>query len=29
MIYLQNLQKQFGSKVLFKDLNFHLRPNEK
>ena len=29
MIYLQNLQKQFGKKVIFNDVSFHLRPGEK
>jgi len=29
MIYLQNLNKQYGRKILFKDVNFHLRPSEK
>ena len=29
MIYLQNLNKRYGKKVLFNDVNFHLRPNEK
>ena len=29
MIYLQNLNKQYGKKILFKDVNFHLRPGEK
>ncbi len=29
MIYLQNLQKQFGRKVIFDDVSFHLRPGEK
>ena len=29
MIYLQNLKKQFGSKVLFDDISFHLRPKER
>ena len=28
MIYLQNLKKQFGPKVLFDDISFHLRPKE-
>ena len=29
MIYLQSLNKQYGRKILFKDVNFHLRPSEK
>ncbi|KMP11806.1 ABC transporter ATPase [Candidatus Nitromaritima sp. SCGC AAA799-C22] len=29
MIYLQNLNKQFGPKILLKDASFHLRPNER
>ena len=29
MIFLENLNKQFGPKVLFKELNFNLRPREK
>ncbi|PIQ95622.1 MAG: ABC transporter ATP-binding protein [Nitrospinae bacterium CG11_big_fil_rev_8_21_14_0_20_56_8] len=29
MIYLHNLKKQFGSKILFNDIGFHLRPREK
>ncbi|MBV50943.1 MAG: ABC-F family ATP-binding cassette domain-containing protein [Nitrospinaceae bacterium] len=29
MIYLQNLNKQFGPKIILKDANFHLRPNER
>ncbi|MDH5761407.1 MAG: ABC-F family ATP-binding cassette domain-containing protein [Nitrospinota bacterium] len=29
MIYLQNLQKQFGPKILFDDISFHLRPKER
>ncbi len=29
MIYLQNLKKQFGPKVLFDDISFHLRPKER
>jgi len=29
MIYLQNLNKQYGKKILFKDVNLHLRPKEK
>jgi len=29
MIYLQNLKKQFGKKIIFHDVNFHLRPGEK
>ena len=29
MIYLQNLKKQFGPKVLFGDISFHLRPKER
>jgi ATP-binding cassette subfamily F protein 3 len=29
MIYLQNLNKRYGKKVLFKDVNLHLRPKEK
>jgi ATP-binding cassette subfamily F protein 3 len=28
VIYLQNLNKQFGPKIILKDVNFHLRPNE-
>ncbi len=28
MIYLQNIKKQFGAKVLFDDITFHLRPKE-
>ena len=29
MIYLQNLHKQFGSKIILKKANFHLRPGER
>jgi len=29
MIYLQNLNKQFGPKIVLKDANFHLLPNER
>jgi ATP-binding cassette subfamily F protein 3 len=29
MIYLQNLHKQFGKKIIFRDVSFHLRPGEK
>jgi len=29
MIYLQNLNKRYGKKILFKDVNLHLRPKEK
>ncbi|MFQ5449476.1 MAG: ATP-binding cassette domain-containing protein [Nitrospinaceae bacterium] len=29
MIYLQNLSKGYGGKILFEEINFHLRPNEK
>jgi ATP-binding cassette, subfamily F, member 3 len=29
MIYLQNLKKQFGPKVLFDDISFHVRPKER
>ncbi len=29
MIFLENLQKQFGKKVLFENASFHLRPKEK
>ncbi len=29
MIYLQNLKKQFGPRVLFDDISFHLRPQER
>jgi len=29
MIYLQNLNKQYGKKILLRDANFHLRPKEK
>ena len=29
MIYLQNLKKQFGPKMLFNDISFHLRPKER
>jgi ATP-binding cassette subfamily F protein 3 len=29
MIYLQHIRKQYGRKVLFSDLDFHLRPGEK
>jgi len=29
MIYLQNLNKQFGKKIIFRDVSFHLRPGEK
>ncbi len=29
MIYLQNLKKQFGPKILFNDISFHLRPQER
>lgn len=28
MIYLNDLNKQFGAKVLLKDVNLHIRPNE-
>jgi ATP-binding cassette subfamily F protein 3 len=28
MIYLQNIKKQFGAKVLFDNITFHLRPKE-
>ena len=29
MIYLKNLNKQFGSKTVLKDINFHLLPKER
>jgi len=29
MIYLQNLNKQYGKKILFRDVSLHLRPKEK
>ena len=29
MIYLQNLNKQFGPKVILKNVSFHLRPGER
>ena len=29
MIYLKNLNKQFGPKIVLKDVNFHLLPNER
>ena len=29
MIYLQNLYKQFGPKIILKNVNFHLRPGER
>lgn len=29
MIYLQNIKKQFGAKVLFDDITFHLRPKDR
>ena len=29
MIYLQKLNKQFGSKLILKDIDFHLRPGER
>ena len=29
MIYLQNLHKQFGPKIILKNVNFHLRPGER
>ncbi len=29
MIYLQNLHKQFGKKIIFRDVSFHLRSGEK
>ena len=29
MIYLQNLNKQFGPKVILKNISFHLRPGER
>ena len=29
MIYLQNLNKQFGPKIILKNANFHLRPYER
>jgi len=29
VIYLKNLNKQFGPKIILKDVNFHLRPNER
>ena len=28
MIYLQNLNQQFGSKIILKNVNFHLRHAE-
>ena len=29
MIFVEKLNKQFGSKIIFRDVSFHLRPNEK
>ena len=29
MIYLQNLKKQFGPKILFDNISFHVRPKER
>ena len=29
MVFVENLNKQFGSKIIFRDVNFHLRPKEK
>jgi ATP-binding cassette, subfamily F, member 3 len=29
MIYLQSLNKQFGPKIILKDINFHIRPGER
>ena len=29
MVFVENLNKQFGSKVVFRDVSFHLRPKEK
>ncbi|SVC42125.1 uncharacterized protein METZ01_LOCUS294979, partial [marine metagenome] len=29
MIYLQSLNKQFGPKIILKDVNFHIRPGER
>ena len=29
MIYLQNLYKQFGPKVILENVSFHLRPGER
>jgi len=29
MIYLQNLNKRYGKKILFRDVSLHLRPKEK
>ena len=29
MIFVEQVSKQFGSKALFKDVSFHLRPKEK
>ena len=29
MIFVEKLNKQFGSKIIFRDVNFHLRPKEK
>ncbi len=29
MIFVEKLNKQFGSKIIFRDVSFHLRPKEK
>ncbi|GIS83763.1 MAG: hypothetical protein CM1200mP16_00630 [Nitrospina sp.] len=29
MVFVENLNKQFGSKIVFRDVSFHLRPKEK
>ena len=29
MIFVEKLNKQFGSKIIFQDVSFHLRPKEK
>ena len=29
MIYLQKLNKQFGPKLILRDVDFHLRPGER
>ena len=29
MIYLQQIKKQYGSKVLFSGIDFHIRPGDK
>ena len=29
MIFVEKINKQFGSKIIFRDVSFHLRPKEK